>query len=204
MYQRRTTQIKSPRKTLRPSNLNNFYITSTSNSPYHEDAIMPMPPPSPPLIRSPRTRAYNTQPIIIPNSIYSNRYVPKYASTQRKGLTDYQSRTKLKSKLDRDFDDYMKSQSFQVEQNTPYHYDHLSEYQLSLRRTKKMLADTQKEEKENQKHINQETQNAIQESYQHDLYHNDHIYSSRNKSLRIIPVTNRFNSDIPMDQMPYV
>jgi hypothetical protein len=51
---------------------------------------------------------------------------------------------------------------------------------------------------------NAEVKAARRESYKHDLYHLDELYTYRHKALRVIPVTNRHQSDVPLSKLPLI
>jgi hypothetical protein len=88
--------------------------------------------------------------------------------------------------------------------NTPYHE------QLLATRAKGIEMYTAHRELGEQKWVeqrireNSEVRAAKRESYKHDLYHGDEMYSFYFKSLRIIPVTNRHQSNLPVSRLPPV
>lgn len=43
-----------------------------------------------------------------------------------------------------------------------------------------------------------ESKAATEESYKHDIYHSDKMFSSKYKCLRIIPSTQRYETDTPV------
>lgn len=176
------------------SDYNSIYANSISDSPYHDSPIFSMPPP--PLIST--KRKSKTQPIKFPNLSYSgcNKSPRKFYSNTNfsKG---YKNQTQLLNTIEKD----NKESRHTYRQNlnlSSYSYDNVFEYEKSRIRTRQMLNDRYREEVQNRRSINRQSQSAIIESFDHDLYHEDKLYSTHDKSLRIIPVTNRWDSFLPV------
>lgn len=205
--------IHSPRKkktlkkesTISPkSNFNTIYVTSTKDSPYHENPILPMSPPPPPLTAA--KQKSKSQPIMLPNTSQTSyqRSPRNFASTSnfKKG---YKNQTELLNKAGKMHNEktrYTFKQKMML--GSSYRYDHSLGYEMSKIRTQQILNDHYNKEKHEQKYINRQSKAAIEESYQHDLFYEDNMYSTHNKSLRIIPVTNRLDSLYPVKEQKFI
>lgn len=165
-------------------------MTSTKKSPYLENPIFPMYPPSP--ISAVKKKS-KTQPIIIPNSVQSkyDRSPRKFVSTTYHNK-DYKNQAELLNKVEKMYnekDRYTFQQKMKLESS--YRCNHSMEYEISKLRTQQTLNSRYNEELKEQRKLNRQSKTAIENSYSHDLFYEDNIFPFRHKDLRIIPVTDR-------------
>jgi hypothetical protein len=111
--------------------------------------------------------------------------------------SDYLDRTRLMRSMDFEFRDALKEKYREEFAETPYH-------ELLLRtRAKGLEISAQRAQERDNQWIrqrireNSEVKAAKKESYKHDLYHLDEIYPYGHRALRVIPVTDRHESDLP-------
>lgn len=186
------------------SRFNSIYITSTKDSPYRENPILPMLPPTP--LLNAAKRKSKTQPIVFPTSMQ-----PRYDRSPRKFLMttnfqkSYKNQTELLNEVGNMHDEKTRY-TFQqrMKLDSSYCYDYSNGYEDSKIRTQQILNDHYNREIQKQRKLNRESKAAIQESYNHDLYHEDHIFPNRNKDLRVIPVTNRCDSLYPVKEQQFI
>jgi hypothetical protein len=88
--------------------------------------------------------------------------------------------------------------------NAPYHED-LTETRRNALVTSAGLANARAHKwQERRNRENVEHKQAVRESYKHDLYHLDELFNTFHKDLRIVPVTNRSQTDGAFDKLPYI
>lgn len=166
------------------------YMTSTKKSPYLENPIYTMYPPSP--ISAVKKKS-KTQPIIIPNPIQTKydrsprKFVP--ITNQKK---DYKNQAELLSKVGKIYNENDKY-TFQQQKKlgSSYRFNHFMEYEASKIRTQQTLNIRYNEELKEQRKLNKQSKTAIENSYSHDLFYEDNIFPFHHKDLRVIPVTDR-------------
>jgi hypothetical protein len=118
--------------------------------------------------------------------------------------SDYLDRAVLLDRTDKTFRDESIARSVAFFENAPYHED------LPSTRERAMLLSqgrarvrTQKLQEQRRREV-VESRIATSETYKHDLYHLDEMFSKKFKSLRIIPVSNRVNTDVPVSKLPFI
>jgi hypothetical protein len=117
---------------------------------------------------------------------------------------DYVERDRLMRSMDLQFRDALHEKYREEFADTPYH-------ELLLRtRAMGLELSADRAQERDQKWVrqrireNSEVRAAKKESYKHDLYHLDEIYPFGHRSLRVIPVTNRYQSEVPLSKLPLI
>jgi hypothetical protein len=118
--------------------------------------------------------------------------------------SDYIERMQLFRTMDFQFRDAVQEKYREEFSDTPYH-ESLPETRakgiemaIAHRRVHDVAWNQQRRRE------NAEVAAATRESYKHDLYHLDEMYSKHFKSLRVIPVTNRRERHLPLSKLPLI
>jgi hypothetical protein len=212
----RTARSYNPR-TLKFAHLN-------TNTRYRATAPATPRPYVPPLAPCLHTSPYREKPFAYAGFLEQTRLArtlpPLYVSARRrmaplmlgKPITryfigppsDYVERADLMDRSDKVWRDGEISKGVTFFENAPYHEDHcetrrnalLMSAELAKNRVRKWQ---QRRDKESVEH-----KAAVIESYKHDVYHLDEMFNKFHKDLRVVPVTNRSQSDVSLDKLPYI
>jgi hypothetical protein len=111
---------------------------------------------------------------------------------------------KMLQLMDREYASGQKATYRQTFAQTPYHEDHVSTRELSIARSLGKVREREQQWAEQRRRENAEVKVATRESYRHDLYHLDKMYSKQFKELRVIPVTNRQQTEQPFHKLPFI
>jgi hypothetical protein len=118
--------------------------------------------------------------------------------------SDYPERAEFMDRTDKAYRDDSIRRGVEFFREAPYHEN------LPETRRKALAASGEKAKVRAQ--VRQQIRNrelgeskiAIRESYKHDLYHFDEMFSKKFKSLRIVPVNDRRLHDGPLNKLPLI
>ncbi|OHS95239.1 hypothetical protein TRFO_02219 [Tritrichomonas foetus] len=110
---------------------------------------------------------------------------------------EYPERSKMFNKEEMKYKEYLNNKYKMMYSNTPYNVDIISIREKSIVSANEKMKEFQEEEIKQRQTINKESEIAVLESKKHDLFHGDEFYSPHDKSLRIIPVSDRIEYRSP-------
>ena len=135
---------------------------------------------------------YQPKQICIP-ALKPRRTPRKYQRIALSG--EYPKRARLMRSMEFQFRDELKDKWTERYTGTPYDENHVEHRERSIAQSRERARARTAEDECQRRKENAEVRKAVEESYQHDIFHCDEYYSPRYKSLRIIPVTQRYQTD---------
>jgi hypothetical protein len=88
--------------------------------------------------------------------------------------------------------------------DTPYHEDQCRAREDSIARSLGRARIRNEKAAAQRRRENAEVRAAKRESYRHDVYHLDEMYSKQFRALRVVPVSDRRDTNLPRDKLPFI